>query len=137
MDAIDCARKGDLEFFKKAPLDVLLDARDGEDDSILSIAVKGYYLECCEVICRSCPSLLYHQTRPYGYTPLHHAAYRGNIEIVKLIISACFKADLEYQEDIERQGGDKAHPRKTLTLRDTDYGENAMHKSTHNNQLGA
>ncbi|PIA27410.1 hypothetical protein AQUCO_07800033v1 [Aquilegia coerulea] len=137
MEAIDRARRGDVEFFKKAPLDVLLNARDGEDDTVLSVAVKGYHLECCEVICNRCPSLLYHQTRPYGYTPLHHAAYRGKVEIVKLIISACVKADLEYQQDIERQGGDKAHPRKTLTLRDTYYGENAMHKSTHNNQLEA
>ncbi|KAF5175782.1 hypothetical protein FRX31_034630 [Thalictrum thalictroides] len=137
MDAIDCAIKGDLEFFKKAPLDILLNARDGNDDNILSIALKRCYVECCEVICRRCPSLLYHQNRPYGFTPLHHAAYAGKIEIVKLIISACVKAGLENQEYIESHGGDKAHPRKILTLRDTYYGENAMHKSTNNNQLEA
>ncbi|PIA27418.1 hypothetical protein AQUCO_07800035v1 [Aquilegia coerulea] len=134
MDAIDRARRGDLEFFKNAPLDVLLNARDGNDDSVLSHAVYSNHLDCCEVICKRCPSLLYQQTRPKGHTPLHHAAYSGNLPILKLLISTCAKADLEYQQDIEGKGGDKTHPRKTLTLRTNDYGDNAMHKATHGSQ---
>ncbi|KAF5196345.1 Ankyrin repeat-containing protein [Thalictrum thalictroides] len=133
---IDRARNGDLEFFQNTPLDVLMNVRDNEDDCILSMLVKGYFLECCEVICRRCPSLIYHQTRAYKTAAIHHAAYRGDVEIMKLIISVCLKADWEYQQGIESQGGDKAHPLKTFTMRDI-YGENAMHKCTHQKKIEA
>ncbi|KAF5191169.1 hypothetical protein FRX31_019247 [Thalictrum thalictroides] len=125
MDAIERAKRGDLKFLKEAPLDILLNARDSNDDTVLSMVVYDNRLDCCEVICERCPSLLYHQPRQGGNTPLHHAAYWGYLDILKLLISTCDKADQE---------GDRAGKPKTLTLRTTSYGDNAMHKATHGSQ---
>ncbi|KAF5195932.1 hypothetical protein FRX31_014481 [Thalictrum thalictroides] len=117
---------GDLDFFKEAPLDVILNARNEEDDTVLSVVVLENYLDCCEVICKSCPLLATHQTHSNRYTALQHAAYGGRLEMMKLIITAGNKIDLE-QQDIESQRGvQKAHLKKTLMLRDLKE-EAAMH----------
>ncbi|KAF5204191.1 Ankyrin repeat [Thalictrum thalictroides] len=120
MDAIERAKRGDLKFLKEAPVEILLNARDSNDATVLSMVVYDNRLDCCEVICERCPSLLYHNPRHGRNTPLHSAAYSGNLDILKLLISACDKADQE---------GDRAGKQKTLTLRTTSYGYNVMHKA--------
>ncbi|PIA27420.1 hypothetical protein AQUCO_07800037v1 [Aquilegia coerulea] len=123
---------GDLDFFKEAPLDVILNARNNDDDTVLSVVIYENHLDCCAVICERCPSLVFHQTSTYGYFALGHAAYRERLEMMKLIISAGVKADSEDQQDISTQGVHKTTPRKTaLTLR-SHKGETAMHFSVHN-----
>ncbi|PIA27422.1 hypothetical protein AQUCO_07800039v1 [Aquilegia coerulea] len=131
MDAINHARMGDLDFFKEAALDVLLNARDENDDTVLSAVIFKNRLDCCDVICERCPLLVFHQTRTHGCTALHHAAFRGRLEMMKLIISAGVKADLEYEQDIESQRVHKVHPMKTLTLRDHN-GDSVLHKPVYN-----
>ncbi|PIA52822.1 hypothetical protein AQUCO_01000591v1 [Aquilegia coerulea] len=74
MDLFDHVKYGDMEYIKTVELDVLLNSRDEERNSVLLIATKYDQLDCCEEILKRCPSLLYHQTNCKD-TVLHYATY--------------------------------------------------------------
>ncbi|KAL5703039.1 hypothetical protein ACHQM5_028182 [Ranunculus cassubicifolius] len=80
MNPIDHAIGGDVEFFKVAPEDILLNSTDEDGRSVLACAVSKNHLQCCEEICARCPSLIYHQNKN-GNTALHHAVWSMDREI--------------------------------------------------------
>ncbi|KAL5707052.1 hypothetical protein ACHQM5_025148 [Ranunculus cassubicifolius] len=105
MDPIECAKNGDIEFFRRASKDVLLHARDRYDFSALDTAIMAYHQDCCEEICRKCPELLYHQDKKVLYTALHHASSRGQTEVIAFLINAA--EEFEDYDDSELGGAKK------------------------------
>ncbi|KAL5716402.1 hypothetical protein ACHQM5_018100 [Ranunculus cassubicifolius] len=99
MYPIECARKGDVDFFRVIHIDVLRKSVDEYGDSVLSTAVRNGRLKCCEVIYERCPELLY-QTNKNGVSTLHTAALNGKDEIIKFLLSALGKTDQQGRWDI-------------------------------------
>ncbi|PIA45202.1 hypothetical protein AQUCO_01700619v1 [Aquilegia coerulea] len=122
---ISCATKGDVEFFKQAALDVLLNARDGGGDTVLSTAVMSHHFDCCVVICERCPSLLFHLSS-YEHSALHHAAWNGNPKIIKLLLTTA----VNYEQ--ERRGEETC---SSMVRMLTNKRETALHKAALNNKI--
>ncbi|PIA32465.1 hypothetical protein AQUCO_04500223v1 [Aquilegia coerulea] len=120
MEILKLLIEADPDFFKGVELNLLLTSTDENGDSILSKAAQENYLYWCEEIYKRCPSLLYHQSK-HGHTALHHAAWRGEPEMVKFFISVDAK-------DIK--------PIKTLYTVDAN-GETALHRAVFNHKLEA
>ncbi|PIA29082.1 hypothetical protein AQUCO_06300041v1 [Aquilegia coerulea] len=140
MDAIDCARKGDVEFFKTVASDVLLNSMDGDGESVLSVAVKHSHLDCCKEILKNCPSLLYHQSS-YQHTALHHATWDGKPEIVKFLISATWDGKPEIVKFLisacaQTDFGNREQMRKKKLLMMVNvYGLTALHNTVSNSDI--
>ncbi|KAL5716386.1 hypothetical protein ACHQM5_018090 [Ranunculus cassubicifolius] len=90
---IQCAMKGDMEFFMAIQEDVLRKCTDEYGESVLSTAVKEGHLNCCEVISKRCPELL-KNTNNHKETALHYAVKNHHLEIVKVLVEA--DSNLEY-----------------------------------------
>ncbi|KAL5716419.1 hypothetical protein ACHQM5_018114 [Ranunculus cassubicifolius] len=93
-----CAQDGDLDFFRAVQVNVLRDSRNHQGDSLFFVAVRQGHLNCCEVISKTCPELLYIANQN-GDSPLHMATSNGNYEIVKLLLEADTTKELLRMKD--------------------------------------
>ncbi|KAL5712366.1 hypothetical protein ACHQM5_014550 [Ranunculus cassubicifolius] len=118
-DPIEYARRGDVEYFKEVALNILEKSRNEKGDSVLSEAAMENHLECCKVICRRSPSLIYHKN-VFSFTALHSAAMKGNTEIVEFLIYA------RSPDDIESGRADNT-PNTKLLLMVINNGGTALH----------
>ncbi|KAF5181664.1 Ankyrin repeat, partial [Thalictrum thalictroides] len=72
-----------------------------------------------------------------GRTALHHAAVRGEPEMLKFLINAGTKSyNEDDEEDIESGGGEKLQPKMLLTMVD-EQGDTALHKAVLSYKLEA
>ncbi|PIA52818.1 hypothetical protein AQUCO_01000590v1 [Aquilegia coerulea] len=131
-DRVKC---GDLHYIKKIPQDVLLNTRDEDGMSLLSIATINNQLDCCNEILRRCPSLLYYQNN-FKNTVLHHATYYGNgiFRLIEFFVSAGLDAATK-EEDLESKGENMIRFTKWMKLQnhnaDTALTQAAYYRNLH------
>lgn len=126
MDPIDYARRGDANFFKEVALDVLVNARNDDGESVLDVAAVEGHLECCKQIYRRSPSLIYHQNYG-GNTALHASAFRNHPQICKFLVYSDADGKTQNpQDDIESGSEEKTANMKLLTMVNT-RGATTLH----------
>ncbi|KAF5207238.1 Ankyrin repeat [Thalictrum thalictroides] len=124
------------DLFKGIESEILLNSRDNNGDTILFKAAQENHLFLCKEIYERCPSLIYHKGEG-GRTALHHAAVRGEPEMLKFLIDAGAKSyNEDDEEDIESGGGEKLHPKMLLTMVG-EQGDTALHKAVLSHKLEA
>lgn len=86
MNPIDRVRAGDINYFKTAEVQDFINYRDGDDRSVLYMAVRCGRFDLCEAIGERCPELLYQPNTSLKYTVLLYAVGLKRTDIVKLFI---------------------------------------------------
>ncbi|KAL5716415.1 hypothetical protein ACHQM5_018110 [Ranunculus cassubicifolius] len=122
---MQCANKGDVDFFRAIQVDVLRESKNEDGDSVLSIAARKGHLNCCEVISERCPELLY-QTNKNNITILHTAATNGRDDIAKFLLGAQHKMDQQGVQNIGSGGGEETVDNKLLMMLSEDQ-RTALH----------